>query len=214
MIKRPSKIKAYSSQSLLVIIWVAVGIAMSCGHSANTSTQQLKDRPQETPVPFESTTENEGKRCVAHDYFGLHRHDLFGGYTEYCYKLQLRLIAAAREGNLPGIREALKFGANPNLTVDDSYPPLQVAAASGHADAVRLLLDNGAQVNHVSGVDNTPLNAAASYGHMEVVKVLLERGADVCYGVDEGGTAGDIARSRGYREVAELLKSTEKAKCK
>ena len=214
MIKQPSKIKAYSPRSLIVIIWVVVCMALSCDPSANTTTQRPRGRPQETPVLFEPTKENEGKRCVAHDYFGLHRHDLFGGYTEYCYKLQLRLIAAAREGNLPGIREALKFGANPNLTVDDSYPPLQVAAASDHADAVRLLLDNGAQVNHVSGVDNTPLNAAASYGHMEVVKVLLERGADVCYGVDEGGTAGDIARSRGYREVAELLKSTEKAKCK
>lgn len=214
MIRQSSIIKSYSSQSLLVLIWVAVGIAMSCVHSANTSTQKPSDRPQETPAPFESTTENDGKRCESKGYFGLRPDGSDEGYTKFCYKLQLRLINAAREGNLPEIRETLKFGANPNLTVEDSFPPLQVAAATGHADAVRLLLDNGAQVNYVSGFENTPLNAAASCGHMEVVKVLLERGADVCYGEDEGGTAGDIARSRGYREVAELLTSVEKEKCR
>lgn len=213
MIKQPSKIKAYSSHPLIVIIWVAVGIAMSCDRFANRPTQQLRDRPQERPAPFIPTTENEGKRCEAKVYFGLRRAGSDEGYTEFCYKLQSRLITAAREGNLPEIRETLKFGANINLTVDDSYPPLQVAAARGHADAVRLLLDNGAQINDVSDFQNTPLNAAASYGHLEVVKVLMERGADVCYG-SPGGTAGDIARSRGYREVAELLKSAETVKCK
>lgn len=214
MIKHPSKIKACSSQSLLVIILVAVGIAMSsCVHSVNTSKQQLRDKPQEKPVPFEPTTENGGKRCEAKVYFGLRRDGSDEGYTQFCYKLQLRLITAAREGNLPEIRETLKLGANPNLTVDDSFPPLQTAAASGHVNALRLLLDNGAQVNYVSGFENTPLNAAASYGHLEVVKVLMERGADVCY-LSSGGTAGDIARSRGYREVAKLLKSAETVKCK
>src|SRR5215471_14277256 len=112
MIEQSSKIKAYSSQLLLIIIWVAADIAMSCGHAANTSTKQLMDRPQETPMLFESTTENEGKRCEARGYFGLRSHGSDEGYTEYCYKLQLRLIAAVQEGNLPEIRETLKFGSN------------------------------------------------------------------------------------------------------
>jgi len=213
MIKQPSKIKTYSSQSLLVIIWVAAIIAMSCVRSANTSKQQLRDRTQVKPVPFQPTTENEGKRCEAKFYFGLRFAGSDEGYTEFCYKLQLRLITAAREGNLPEIRETLKFGANLNLGVDESYPPLQVAAASGHEDAVKLLLDNGAEVNRVSDFERTALNDAASEGHLEVVTVLMERGADVCY-KSAGGTAGDIARSGGYIEVAELLKSAEAAKCK
>lgn len=212
MIKQPSRITTNSSQSLLAIIWIAVAIAMSCARSTNKSRPQLRERPQEKPVPFIPTTENEGKRCVAHDYFGLHRHDMYGGYTEFCHKLQLRLITAAREGNPSEIRETLKFGANPNLPIDDSYPPLQTAAASGHADAVRLLLDNGAEVNRVTSL-NTPLNAAASYGHLEVIQVLLERGADVCIGFP-GGAAGDIAQSNGHMEIAKLLKSAETVKCK
>jgi len=213
MIKQSLNIMAYSSQSLLVIIWVAVVIAVSCVRSANTSKQQLSDKPQEKPSPSEPTTGNSGKRCEAKVYFGLRPAGSDEGYTEYCYKLQLRLIAAAREGNLHEIRETLKLGANLHLTVDDSYPPLQVAAASGHADAVRLLLDNGAKVNHVSGPGNTALNAAATYGHQGVVLVLMQRGADVCYR-SPGGTAGDSARSRGHRVIAKLLKAAETVKCK
>jgi hypothetical protein len=212
MIKQPSKIKACSSQSLLVIILGAVGISLSCDHFANRPTRQLRDRPQERPVPFIPTTENEGKRCEAKVYFGRRFDGSDEGYTDFCYELQLRLTTAAREGNLAEIRETLTFGANVNLSVDDSYPPLQVAALRGHADAVRLLLDNGAEVNDVSGPGNTALNAAASYGHLEVVQVLMERGADVCYGFIAGERAGDMAQSNGHKEVAELLKNAEAAK--
>lgn len=202
---------------ITMLISIAVGLGTSCvgrptTRSANTTTQQL-NKPQEKPVPFEPTKENEGKRCEAKTYFGLRSHGIDGGYTAFCYKLQLKFITAAREGNLSVIRETLRFGANPNLPVDDSFPSLQTAASSGHADAVRLLLDNGAQVNKVSNFENTSLNAAASYGHLEVVQVLLERGADACY-KSTSGTAGDIARSRGYKEVAEPLESAEAAKCK
>src|SRR5262245_24928056 len=109
MIKQPSRIKAYSSQSLLVIIWVTIIIAMSCASSTNTSRQQPRDRPQEKPAPFEPTTENGDKRCEAKVYFGLRLDDSDEGYTEYCYKQQLRLIAAAEGGNLAEIREALKL---------------------------------------------------------------------------------------------------------
>lgn len=216
----PSSLRYFwrATKTFLVIISIAVGLGTSgvvrpTTRSANTTVQQLKDKPQEKPVPFEPTKENEGKRCEAKTYFGLRRDGSSEGYTAFCYKLQLKLITAAREGNLPAIRETLRFGANINLPVDDSFASLQTAAASGHADTVRLLLDNGAQVNHVSDFENTPLNAAAADGHLEVVQVLLERGADACY-KSAGGTAGDIARSRGYKEVAELLKSAESAKCK
>ena len=164
-------------------------------------------------MPFQTTKENKGARCEARVYFGLRPKGSDEGYTASCYKLQSRLIEAARRGDLGEIREALRYGANANLPVDDSFPPLQTAAASGQADAARLLLDTGASVNHVADFENTPLNAAASYGHAEVVRVLLERGADVCYR-SSGGTAGDIARARGYIKLAELLKAAESTECK
>ncbi|HKS08430.1 MAG TPA: ankyrin repeat domain-containing protein [Pyrinomonadaceae bacterium] len=153
------------------------------------------------------------QRCKATNYFGEQRSGTDEGYSPACYKLQSKLIKAAGEGNLVDIREALKDGANPNLPVDDSFPPLQTAAASGQTEAVRLLLDSGSQVNQISDFENTPLNAAAASGHSEVVKVLLERGANACYR-SAAGTAGDIARSKGHGELAAILKTAERAKCK
>jgi uncharacterized protein len=212
------KMKERVLRALLVSILITLGVNASCvvkptTRPADRAPQQMEVKPQETPVPFESTKENEGKRCEARYYFGSRRTGSDEGYSPFCYKLQLRLMKAAREGSLSEIRETLKFGANPNLPVDDSFPPLQTAAASGQADAARLLLDNGAEVNHVADFENTALNTAASYGHMDVVRVLLERGADVCYG-RPGGTAGDIARARGHKELADLLNASETTKCK
>jgi hypothetical protein len=205
-------------EGLLVSVSIIVGIAASCvvkptPRSNENGSPQVDSKPWETPIPLQSTKENNGKRCEAKYYFGAGRKGSDEGYSPFCYKLQLRLTKAAREGDLSEIRETLKFGANPNLPVDDSFPPLQTAAASGQADAVRLLLDNGAQINHVAAFENTALNTAASYGHLDVVRVLLERGADVCYG-RPSGTAGDIARARGHKELAELLKAAETTKCK
>ena len=215
MINR-SKIDESVLTILLVIsinVFTASCVVKPTTRPENRAAQQVGSKPQETPVPFESTKENGGKRCEAKYYFGARRKGSDEGYSPFCYKLQLRLMKAAREGNLSEIRETLKFGANPNQSVDDSFPPLQTAAASGQADAVRLLLDNGAEVNHVADFENTPLNAAAASGQTEVVRVLLDRGADVCY-KSAGGTAGDIAGARGYKELAELLKAAEQTKCK
>jgi ankyrin repeat protein len=134
-------------------------------------------------------------------------------YDPVCYKLQVKLITAAKGGDLVAIRKALSDGAGTEGVYDESYPALQQAASHGRADAVILLLDNGANVNRVADFENTPLNSAASEGRMEVIRVLLARGADVCHG-GKGHTAGDIARSRGFKEVADLLKTAESQRCK
>lgn len=160
-----------------------------------------------------TVAEKHATRCEARYYFGERRSANDEGYSPACYKLQLKLIKGAREGNLADMREALMSGANPNLPVDDSFPPLQTAAASGQTDAVRLLLNNGAQVNQISDFENTPLNAAAASGHSKVINVLLDAGADACYR-SAAGTAGDIAHSNGYKQAAEVLKAAELAKCK
>jgi len=204
--------------TLLVGSLVVVGLFLSCTakpttHSGNRLSADADSKPTETPIALQRTIENAGKRCEATHYFGEGRMGPDEGYSPYCYRLQSRLIKAAREGDLEEIRDTLKKGANSNLPVDDSFPPLQTASASGQAGSVRLLLDNGAQVNQVANFENTPLNAAASYGHMEVVGVLLERGADVCY-KSSVGTAGDIARARGHKEISDLLKVAEVGKCK
>jgi len=180
--------------------------------AGNGLSLQGQTKPIDAPVELQQTGENHGKKCEAKYYFGPGRIGQDDGYSPYCYKLQLRLMTAAREGNISDIRATLKLGANSNLPVDDSFPPLHTAALRGQIDAVRLLLDNGAQVNNVADFENTPLNVAAYYGHMDIVRLLLVRGADICYG-GKGETAGDLAQKRGEKEIAELLKGLEKASC-
>lgn len=188
-------------------------IVRPIAQAGRAPSQDLNSQAKETPIPLETTAENHGRRCEARYYFGEQRTAHDEGYSSFCYKLQSKLIKAASDGNLVNIRETLKYGANPKLPVDDSFPPLQTAAASGQKDAVKLLVNNGAQVNQISDFENTPLNMAAACGHSGVVTILLKRGADVCYR-SAVGTAGDIARSRGYKELAEALNAAEIAKCK
>lgn len=58
----------------------------------------------------------------------------------------VRLMYAANEGNLDGIRELLDLGIDVNFRDIDNRTALHVAACQGYADVVSLLLDNGAQV--------------------------------------------------------------------
>ena len=211
------------TQTILVSLVVgglvmSLGFQSSCSNRKTSSSsnggQQVGAKPKATPIPIERTKENDGKRCEARYFFG--ERETPGsteGYTPYCYKLQSRLVKAAGDGNLQEMREALKYGGNPDLPVENFFAPLLTAASSGMTEAVRLLLDNGVDVNQGADFQNTALNLAASEGHSDTVRLLLERGADPCY-PEKGRTAGDIARARGFKDLGELLKDAEAQKCK
>ena len=196
-----------------LVIAISVGSA-SCVYkgSAAKGSQQPEAKPRETPIAFQSTKENGGKRCEALWYTG-EPGDEHDSSDHRCFGLQEKLINGALDGKLDQIRDALRDGANVEGTAYNKFPALHSAAMQGHADAVTLLLDNGANVNRIVDFENSALNMATSEGHADVVRVLLDRGVDVCY-KSASGTAGDIARARGYKELAELLKATEKTKCK
>lgn len=204
------------------LILLALTLSCSCGNSAsglpeNKTAQEVDAKPRESPVPLQPTKENKGKRCEARYYFGLRSKGQDEGFDSFCYQLQTRLVNAAREGNLAEIRETLKLGANLNLPVKDSDPPLYTAASNGQADAVRLLLDNGANVNVGTFIRGTPLIVASTNGHAVVVRILLARGANLCLKADgfkpDGDTAEDAARREGHKDVVELLKAAGAEKC-
>jgi hypothetical protein len=135
----------------------------------NGNSQQSAQRPKEAPIPLQPTRENEGKRCEAKVYTGF-AEDEKESRDSYCFHIQKRLIDAASNGDLAEMREALKYGANPDGSYYESFPALQSAVMSGHLDAILLLLDNGADVNREVSFENTPLISAASrrvYGYRQ-----------------------------------------------
>jgi bla regulator protein blaR1 len=120
--------------------------------------------------------------------------------------LDRALIRAAATGDISGIEELLRAGANVNcaLTFGEFTSPLTGAAEKGHLDAVRLLLDRGADPNLWPRL-KTPLIYAAEAGHVEIVSLLLDRGANIDLMVPGVHNALFVASDKGRLEVVKLL---------
>jgi ankyrin repeat protein len=117
------------------------------------------------------------------------------------------LLRQAAEGDVRGIDDSLKAGADPNFVPNPvgTQSPLINAARRGHLAAVRLLLQHGALPN-IRTTDETPLHAAAARGQTEVVGLLLAWGANYRARIATGGqyVMGD-ALSGGHGGVVWLL---------
>ena len=100
-------------------------------------------------------------------------------------------LFAADRGDVPLMRELLKFGADPLQPNADGTTPLLAAAGVGTnepqeeageeseaLEAVKLLLDLGADVNTVDKNGDTAMHGAAYNISPLVVKLLAEHGAD------------------------------------
>ena len=83
------------------------------------------------------------------------------------------LVKSSEVGFLPGVKKALKMGANIHAYNDYA---LQIASGNGHIDVVDLLLKNGADVQ---ADDDLALQRASGNGHTDVIDLLLKNGADV-----------------------------------
>mmetsp|Transcript_64065 Transcript_64065/g.119068 ORF Transcript_64065/g.119068 Transcript_64065/m.119068 type:complete len:211 (-) Transcript_64065:57-689(-) len=115
-----------------------------------------------------------------------------------------QLIAAARDGNIASLDEALKEGAdvetrNPMKMVslsaektrkkaggskarkdkNEGLSPLMHAATGGHLTCVMRLLEAQASLEAIEEEGLTPLHFAAMSGNLDVFKALVYAGADV-----------------------------------
>lgn len=112
------------------------------------------------------------------------------------------LLAAAAEGNLKKISNALKAGGEVNYSDDELATPLAWAARCGHLATVKALIAKGADVNlpvsYQKGMqykfkNSSALIWAASNENVDVVQYLLSKGAvpdqreDVYEIKDDGG---------------------------
>jgi beta-lactamase regulating signal transducer with metallopeptidase domain len=118
------------------------------------------------------------------------------------------LMRAAVEGDLVGIDELIRAGANVNANIERGAAPsplIGAAGEGGHLEAVRLLLDRGADPNLALGGEGTPLIAAARKGRTEIVSLLLDRGAIIDQTAPRAGNALIQASMNGHLDVVKLL---------
>lgn len=93
------------------------------------------------------------------------------------------LLRAASAGNLDGVDEALRQGADVNARGEFGDAALNLAAERGHAGIVQRLLQSGADVENLGAADKTPIMNAAFAGNVAIVRLLLEKGARVSDGL-------------------------------
>ncbi|NXX94033.1 BARD1 protein, partial [Centropus bengalensis] len=93
------------------------------------------------------------------------------------YKGETLLHIASIKGDLAGVEELLKNGADPNVKDNAGWTPLHEACNHGHREVVELLLQHRALVNTTGYQNDSPLHDAARNGHVAVVELLLRHGA-------------------------------------
>jgi len=124
-----------------------------------------------------------------------------------------KLLVAARDGNIKGMREALEQGActetrRPFVVAPQSaataieaslvttrgtgFTPLMYAAEGGYAEACELLLRSGACANAEDEDGMRPLHFAALSGDPHTCKALLQGGAERDARDDDGRIAMEL----------------------
>ncbi|WCJ60976.1 ankyrin repeat domain-containing protein [Fontisphaera persica] len=109
------------------------------------------------------------------------------------------LLDAAEAGNLPGVKAALRAGANVNYSspVKFGWTPLLAAVFHNNTNVIPELLAAGADINLASKDGETPLMMAVSRGDDSVglVKYLIDKGADINRKDNSGRTVIDLANA-------------------
>jgi hypothetical protein len=128
------------------------------------------------------------------------------------------LVYAIYHSPLAFIGRLLEIGAEPNVPVDDGFPPLiaalsctrEVPGATRRADVddiIRLLISFGADPNQRGINDYTPLHMAVSERNQVAVQILLDSGADPEQRtrIDECDTPLEMAEAAGLADIAAML---------
>lgn len=122
------------------------------------------------------------------------------------------LLAAARAGNLKGIKKLLASGTKVDATDNADVTALFVAALFGQTEAVKLLLDKGADIKRAKGAeDSTALHAAAFLCHADTVSLLIEKGADINARNERFETPLDVVSAPWTEELGEFYTGLARA---
>jgi ankyrin repeat protein len=117
-----------------------------------------------------------------------------------------RLLQAARQGDIAGIRQALAEGA----PIDAGDPrwsetALIRAAAFGQRESVAVLVKAGASPGAESAGGRTVLHAAAESGNADIIRDVLTLGVAVDHGAERGDTPLGVACTARQPSAIEAL---------
>ncbi|MEZ0481175.1 M48 family metallopeptidase [Planococcus sp. SSTMD024] len=122
----------------------------------------------------------------------------------YAVEGQTPLMAAAGEGDLAGVEQALADGEDILAKDADGSDALMYSMYAGDLDVINALLDAGADVNS-SDYYSTVLGTAVMYGEYESAKLLVEHGADPALEGPDGLNAMDEVGADSEEEFMEIL---------
>lgn len=118
------------------------------------------------------------------------------------------LYLAANSGSTSLVRSLLKYGADPNVKVNnEGYTALHAAVATGETEMVKILIEVGADVNVTDDTGDTPLHGAARSENIQMADILIEGGASLNATNTRRITALHRAVLNESTEMAELLLS-------
>ena len=122
----------------------------------------------------------------------------------YTVEGETPLMAAAAEGDLAGVEQALADGEDVHAKDAEGSDALMYAIYWGDPDVIQTLLDAGADAN-TSDNYTTPLAIAVLYEDYESAKLLIENGADPTLEGPDGLSAIDEMGADSEEEFMERL---------
>ena len=119
------------------------------------------------------------------------------------------LLRAAREGDLPAVKQALAAGAPLESRDADGRTLLLLATHGHHLPVVCWLIGRGADVNAQDRQRDSAFLLAGPRGYTEIVRAALRAGARLVITNRYGGTALIPACERGHVETVRVLLATD-----
>lgn len=116
----------------------------------------------------------------------------------------MKIVEAARTGNVKDLRAAIAAGEDVNARDENGQKVLSTVAKC-RPDLVRLLLEHGADVNLADTGLTTPLHWAVEFDNDECIRLLLAHGADTRARDGLGEVPLHWAAWTGHVKAAQLL---------
>ncbi|KAE8580531.1 hypothetical protein XENTR_v10024452 [Xenopus tropicalis] len=146
----------------------------SAENTESTETAQCDAKMCSTPPPH-AKQKNGGKSGQKITTVQISPNNLTN--VKRNHKGETMLHLASIKGDIQGVEDLLKSGANPNVKDNAGWTPLHEACNLGHTVIVELLLQHHALVNTTGYQNDTPLHDAVKNGHIAIVQLLLSHGA-------------------------------------